>query len=344
MTDPILTEVSDFLGRYIFMGDDEKLIVALWVLHSWQFSESCTTPNVTPYLYVNSPQKGSGKTLVIDTLELLVRNPARATDMSESTLFRLIASVQPTLMLDEVDTVFGGGAKHEGLRGAINGGYRRGGHVWRTDGLEPVKFSTFGAKLLAGIQNMQLPDTIRDRCIPIELRRATREELDTIQPLYHYEIEDEVEELCNRVHAWSIGVENRCRDYRPEVMRELSPRQWEISRELVSMAHLCGCERQVREALSRILTASPETTTIEQDLLKLCKDAFESEQGFTKMTGADLLAYLGERDPRFAGLSGKGLAVKLQPFGVKATTIRIGNATHRGYHRETFIDAWKRYL
>lgn len=78
----ILHSVEDFLARYIVLDSSELRILALWTLHTYQFSESCTRPNVTPYIYVKSAQKGSGKTLVIDVLETLVRNPVRATDMS----------------------------------------------------------------------------------------------------------------------------------------------------------------------------------------------------------------------------------------------------------------------
>jgi hypothetical protein len=340
----ILHSVEDFLARYIVLDSSELRILALWTLHTYQFSESCTRPNVTPYIYVKSAQKGSGKTLVIDVLETLVRNPVRATDMSVATLFRLIETISPTVMLDEIDTVFNG-AKNDELKGAVNGGYRQGGHVWRTEALEPRKFSTFGAKLLAGIDNLLMPDTTRDRCIPITLRRATREELDTVRPFYHYEVEDEAAALAERIHDWSQTVTLRLRDYRPEVIRELSPRQWEVSMPLVSMAHICGCKDEVRVALTRVLTAQEVSTTIEQDLLALIRQAFDSDiaRG-DKIIGTDLLAYLADKDPRFGGLSGKGLANKLTPFGAKPGTIRLGNNTYKGYLKSGFADAWERYL
>lgn len=186
-----------------------------------------------------------------------------------------------------------------------------------------------------------MPDTTRDRCIPITLRRATREELDTVRPFYHYEVEDEAAALAERIHDWSQTVTLRLRDYRPEVIRELSPRQWEVSMPLVSMAHICGCEDEVKVALVRVLTAQEASTTIEQDLLSLIRDAFGSGD---KIIGSDLLIYLADKDPRFSGLSGKGLANKLTPFGAKSGTIRIGNKTYKGYLKSSFADAWERYL
>src|SRR5207244_12445216 len=99
--------------------------------------------------------------------------PRRTMNVSEAALFRIVASEQPTLLFDEVDTVFGPKARErEDLRGLLNGGFRRGSPVIRMGGESKTtveRFDPFCAKALAGIGT--LPDTISDRSIPIRLRR-----------------------------------------------------------------------------------------------------------------------------------------------------------------------------
>jgi hypothetical protein len=48
-------------------------------------------------------------------------------------------------------------------------------------------------------------------------------------------------------------------------------------------------------------------------------------------------------DIRGKPLSDVGLAARLRPYGIKPKTIRIGDTTPRGYWREHFEDAWRRY-
>jgi uncharacterized protein DUF3631 len=112
-------------------------------------------------------------------LEQLVANPLRTADMSEAALFRSLADEQATLLLDEIDAIFGGKTRdREGLRGLLNAGHRAGATVRRVVGeganMRVESFPVFCAKALAGIG--ELPDTVTDRAIPIRLKRAMRTE------------------------------------------------------------------------------------------------------------------------------------------------------------------------
>ena len=49
-------------------------------------------------------------------------------------------------------------------------------------------------------------------------------------------------------------------------------------------------------------------------------------------------------DIRGKPLNDRGLAARLRPYGIKSHTIRIGSTTPKGYRREDFLGAWKRYL
>ena len=96
-------------------------------------------------------------------------------------MFRKLEQDRPTLLLDEVDALFGtkrSAESYEGLRAILNAGNRRGTTVPRMVGegksMRVQDFATFGPKVLMGIG--ELPATIADRSIPIRLERRARSE------------------------------------------------------------------------------------------------------------------------------------------------------------------------
>src|SRR5439155_12653817 len=99
-------------------------------------------------------------------------------NISDAALFRAIAKLSPTLLLDEVDAIFGPKARdREELRGMLNAGYRRGAVTHRMGGNKMTTleaFPVFCAKVFALIGD--LPDTIADRAVRIRLERRTRDE------------------------------------------------------------------------------------------------------------------------------------------------------------------------
>ncbi len=334
-------DVRDFIRRYIVIADDELSVVTAWVFHAWQFLPHCTRPYVTPYLYIYSAQKGSGKTLLgLDLFDVLVPNPMPVSNITAAALFRVIEDLGPTLLIDEVDTIWAG-ARNDDLRSVINTGYRNGAKVPRVEGGEVRMFSTFCPKVLCGIDNAHLPDTIRDRCIPIHMHRATVEERATVVPFYRHEIPD-VTALQDRLYNWSGEHTQAIHSYRPAVMVGLQPRQWEICQPLLQVARILGRERVVREALARLMSTRKERTSVQQDLLLLVREAF-ADSDSDRITTAELLDIV-RSDPRFARWSGHKLAAALAPFNVRPEVIRTGNSTARGYMVGAFADAWERYL
>jgi hypothetical protein len=113
----------------------------------------------------------SGKTRLLEILELLVRSPWRVTGAA---LCRKIESDCSTLLLDEWDAMSrANNESTETLRGMLNSGHRRDGKVSscgpKTAGFQPTDFSVFCPKVIAGIG--KVPATIADRSIPIRLKR-----------------------------------------------------------------------------------------------------------------------------------------------------------------------------
>ena len=77
--------------------------IALWIVHTHAFDAA----EVTPYLAITSAEKRSGKTRTLDILELVAAEPWRTINPTGANLFRSIAADRPTLLLEEVDAVFG---------------------------------------------------------------------------------------------------------------------------------------------------------------------------------------------------------------------------------------------
>ena len=139
----------------------------LWCVHTYLIDAAW----ISPRLALTSPEKGCGKTTLLDVLARLVWRPLPAANATSSALFRVVEMQRPTLLIDEADTFLG---ENEELRGILNSGHRRGGSVLRTvsDEHEPRQFSTYSACAIAMIG--KLPATLADRSIPIDLKRGGR--------------------------------------------------------------------------------------------------------------------------------------------------------------------------
>src|SRR5262249_35196677 len=106
-------------------------------------------------------------------IERLVPRPLTASNITAAALFRTIEAARPTLLLDEADTYL---RHNDDLRAVVDAGHQRNGAVIRTvgDAHEPRKFSVWAPLIIAAIRN--LPGTIEDRSIKIQMRRRRADE------------------------------------------------------------------------------------------------------------------------------------------------------------------------
>jgi hypothetical protein len=102
----LLADVDQFLERYVYFSTGGQAVaVTLFAAHTWAFEAA----EATPYLHVNSAEAESGKTLLLDLLELICRRPLMAANTTVAALFRSITDPAPTVLFDEVQEVFGRG-------------------------------------------------------------------------------------------------------------------------------------------------------------------------------------------------------------------------------------------
>jgi hypothetical protein len=122
----ILCQIGVFLGRFVaYPGEHEHTAHVLWIAHA----HAMAAWDSTPRLAALSPEPGSGKTRLLEVTELLVPRPVEAINVTPAYLFRKVGDPDgsPTILFDEIDTVFGPKAKgNEEIRGLLNAGHRRG--------------------------------------------------------------------------------------------------------------------------------------------------------------------------------------------------------------------------
>lgn len=345
--DALLQEVEGFVRRFVQMDDSQATAVTLWIAHT---HVTCAA-DVTPILGITSAEKQSGKSRLLDVLELLVCRPWRAVLPSEAVVFRKIARDQPTLLLDEVDAIFGvRAAQHEGLRALLNAGHRRGSTVPRCVGpqQELRDFATFCPKAVAGIGD--LPDTVADRSIRIRLRRRAPGEF--IERFREREVGEEAAGVRAGLVAWGDTATSALTEARPYLPDALSDRAQDGAEPLLAIAELAGGRWSARAVQSLVALADQvvDEPSVGTRLLGDIREIFE-QQSVDRLSTAALLSQLHsiEEAPwaswQEGGLDPRGLARLLRPYEVRPRSVRLETGSiPRGFMRRDFEDAWRRWL
>lgn len=351
----LLDDVVAFLRRFVsFTSPSQADILALWIAHTHAIEAAYSTP----YLYITSVEPGSGKTRTSEVAELLVRAPLPAAHISAPALFQSLAA-EPTLILDEVDALWTrrGGDTTEALRAVLNAGYRRGRPVRRgTKQGQPVSYETFCPKALIGIDNRALPQTIRDRCIRLELRRRRPDE-EPLDPFIARFITPEADALKERIATWITGVLDDLHVARPALPEELDDRAQEISDPLLAIADVAGgaWPERGRSAVRGLLGNRTEAVASHGILLlRDIRDMFDAEAA-DRMPSTRLVEQLNglevapwgtwRRAGSADGLNPRQLALMLGDYGIEPKSVRMPEGTTpKGYYRADFEDAWARYL
>jgi hypothetical protein len=342
----LIKAIEAFLCRFVvFSAPLDPLRVALFVLHTYAVEYA----EVTPYLSVSSAEKMSGKSTLLDLLETVVCRPWLVVSVSEAVAFRKIQADSPTLLLDEVDTIFKGPPEYnEGLRAILNAGFERGRTVPRCVGPkhDVVEFSVFGPKVLVGLGS--LPDTVSSRCIHVRLERKLPG--DQVERRNRRVVRADAGDLRDWLESWAGRDAAALEGLEPVLPEGLGDREADIWEPLLAIAELAGpatCERAVAAALDRTgLVDQSESTGVK--LLASIRDAFGSED---RLAADDLLRRLNNADNGFgawhhgAGMTRPELAKYLGAFGIANVVIYTpGGPRTRGFYLRQFADAFARYL
>jgi hypothetical protein len=352
-TTRLLDAVDRLLVRFVaFPSNHDRHAVAAWVLHTWTLDAFESTPR----LALLSPEKGSGKTRTLEVLELVVPNPKHTVNMSAPALFRIVGGEdRATLLMDEADTYLGWkvAREHEDVRGLVNAGHRRGAVAYRVSvekGITVQEFPAFAAVALAGIGD--LPDTILDRSVVVSMKR--RAPCEQVDPFRRRHVEPTTVTLTEALEGWAAGAVPALEAHLESIdlPAGIEDRPADVWEALVAIGDLASETWSVRLRQAAVtLNGQREERdpSLGVQLLKDVRATFERLE-VDRIASAKLAEELaGIEGAPWSNLRGvpidaNGIARRLKPYSIRPAAHWIDGATHRGYLREDFYDAWMRYL
>ncbi len=343
----LLDLVEVFLGRFVaYPSAEAKVSHVLWIAHTHCMDEWESTPRIA-FL---SPEPGSGKTRALEASETMVPRPVEAVSATPAYLFRKVSDPDgpPTILYDEIDTVFGPRAgDNEEVRGMLNAGHRRGAMAGRCvihgKTVTTEELPAYCAVAIAGLG--KLPDSILTRSVVIRMRR--RAPAEHIEPYRRRIHEVEGHALRDRLVAWA---EQFSLDVYPEMPNGVEDRAADVWEPLIAIADAAGEEwsKRARDTAVTFVTDARETPpSLGVRLLADLREIFgESTQLATK-TILEKLCAMEEApwgDLRGKPLGPRRLSNYLRPYEVKPETLREGDSQFKGYKAADLSDAWNRYL
>ena len=344
----LLDELSATIRRFIVMDKYQADIAALWLASCWFIDVIHTSP----IALINAPEKGCGKTQLLTLLAKLAPRATQLSGISPSVLFRMIEKYQPTLFIDEIETVL---KDNEDLRGLLNAGHTRdSAFVWRSvaagDDFEPKRFTVWGMKAIAGIKAIKLAETVTSRSIVFELRRKKPDEkvnrLRFAEPLLF-------ERLTAQLARFAQDYSDQIRQTRPVLPNELGDRDQDNIEPLLQVAYVAGDHwpDTATKAALKIFQTSQNTQSTANELLSDIQEIFETKH-ISKISTAELIEALVSDDEkawqtynRGKQLTPRQLAGKLKDYGIYSKDIKFSyGQTLKGYSLEMFSDTFERYL
>jgi hypothetical protein len=291
----LLDDIETFLSRFIvYPSEHERHAHVLWIAHTWFMDDWESTPRMA-FL---SPEPGSGKSRALEVTEALVPRPVHAVNCTPAYLFRKVSDPagRPTVLYDEVDTLFGPKAKeHEEIRGVINAGHRKGAIagrcVVRGKVVETEELPAYCAVALAGLDD--LPDTIMTRSVVVRMRRRAAAE--PIEPWRRRVNAPDAAELYKRILDWSSNADPLENGW-PAMPDGVDDRDADVWEALLAIADVAGGHwpETARVTAVTLVTASKRTKpSIGVLLLRDIKKVFD-RQPEDKLRTDQVLDGLGE--------------------------------------------------
>lgn len=348
----VLDRVEAFLRRFIAFPSEDCLVAAtLWAAHCHVIGAFESTPR----LALLSPEPGSGKSRVLEVLELLVPRPLHAINATPAALFRKVSDEAgpPSILFDEVDALFGPKAKdNEDVRALLNAGHRRGATAMRCaikgKEISVDEFPAFCAVALAGLGD--LPDTLMTRSVVIRMRRRGPGE--HVEAFRHRVHRTEAEPIRLELERWADGVRDDLQDAWPEFPPGIEDRAADVWEALLAVADVSGGDWPARarvSAVSLVSLAGDRPQTLGLQLLADLQTSFDFVGAHALSSDTIIEQLCGQDESPWGDLRGKpldarGLARMLRKYDVTPRPIRFENGTLRGYTRADLADVWARYL
>lgn len=339
----LLDEISGTVRQFVVCGPQVAIAVALWISFTWVIDRV----EVAPLLIITAPEKRCGKSQLLSLVGLLSYRPLPASNISSAAVFRVVEAHSPTLLLDEADTFM---KENEELRGIVNSGHtRQSAFVIRTvgDEHEPKRFSTWGAKAIAGIG--RLPETTVDRAVVVELKRKLPSE--RTDRLRHAD-RSQFERLSRMLARFAEDNGDAIEAARPDLPEALNDRSQDNWEPLLAIADRAGGRwpTTARAAALKLSGAAQEAMSSSAELLSDVRAVFDAAGDEKISTEALLRALIGKEESPWGTYHGgkpmtaRNLAKRVGEYSIKSTNVRFGHEVLKGFCRWQFEDAFARYL
>ena len=338
-----------YLKRFIaFPSEAARIAHVLWIVHTHLMDRWDSTPRIA-FL---SPEPGSGKSRCLEVTEPLVPRPVLSINTTPAYLFRKVSDEAgaPTLLYDEIDTVFGPKAKdNEEVRGMLNAGHRKGAKagrcVMRGRVVETEELDAYCAVALAGLDD--LPDTLMTRCVVVRMRkRSPGEKVEPWRPRIN---EPEAGVIRVQLETWAAEVSAQQVGW-PELPPEIQDRNADVWEAMLAVADLAGGEwpKRARVAAVTLVTDSlGGPPSIGVQLLADLKEVFDGHERLSTESVLTNLCNMEERpwdDLHGKPIDARWLSSQLSRYGIRSTTVRVEPRPAKGYKAEDLHDAWERYV
>jgi len=347
-----LDSTRAFLRRFVVLPSDAALTaVTLWAAHTHAVDAFDSTPRVA-FL---SPEPASGKSRALEVLATLVPHAMHAVNASPAALFRSVSDLEerPTILFDEIDTVFGPKAKdNEEVRGFLNAGHRRGAVAYRCVGLGTQQtvtpFPAFCAVAVAGLND--IPDTIATRSVIVRMRKRARNE--PVEPWRARKREPEGHDLRDRLAYDVHAILDDLATAEPSMPPGVEDRAADVWEPLLAIADAAGGQwpTLARTAAAELIEGGSNEPSLGVLLLEHLA-AVWADQGNPPAIGTasilDALVLMDEapwQSIKGAPIDARRLAHLLKQYEVTSKKVRVGDVTVNGYRREDLWDAWTRYV
>jgi putative DNA primase/helicase len=343
----VLDQISKVIRIYVVLPEEAADVAALWCAHTHLYELFVHTPR----LNITSPDKGCGKTTLLDVISCFVLRPLAAESMTAPTLFRAIEKHKPTLLADEVNNSL---ADKQELLAVLNAGHRKGTVSLRCVGEdnEVRAFNVFAPIALCGIGS--LPDQLHDRSIIIRMERAMPNEARSRFDRRHLEKE---EELCRQLMRFCADIKATIESFDPDLPAQASNRVADNWRSLFAIAQLTGRDWPQRTYAAYVKLTARSETDVESPGIRLLNDIREIFKTWAAtaqhvISSAELVSLLHgiehaewlEWGRAQKPISQCQLAKLLRPFKIIPRSVRIGDKVPSGYWLSDFRSAFERYL
>jgi len=351
-SDELFDSLSTVFKSFIKLKDEEADAIAGWVILSYFVlkPEEKQLLHYLPILNISSPERQCGKSTLKDLIYELVPRPLNTENCSEAALFRLINAQMPTLLIDESENFI----HRPELRTILNGGYQKTGVVHRQGGKnfeETHQFSTWCAKCIVGIGTLH--DTLQSRCITIKLKRKLNTDLVLRRNSVLKDDPDFFQNLKRKIIRFYIDNKDDAINQEVEMPTELDDRSQNNWEGIYKLALVISEKTFVRIRSASLalsindLTEDSEGIQLLKDIKEICDENTEVSTfpssaltiRLNKMEDKHWISY-----NRHRGLDQSQLSKLLKPYEIHPKQQKIDGRNIRGYKRDDFEDAFKRYL